>query len=175
MGRLNQQRKSRQFRANLRALIRHEGWTQRAASTHLGIAYPRLRKYLGTGVANLTDFNRPDLERICKRLRVSDVAFLWATRLKPQRPPRHDDDAELRSLIYQLEQLLNDEFRETTAVKKIIAAIDAAFSLLVCGITEAKERARGRSFVDNDTSRRIVRRNRRLGGGRKKKEDDERH
>jgi hypothetical protein len=120
----------------------------------------------------VTETNRPRLERICKKLGVSEIDFLWAPNLKP-RPRTHIyNDAEAESVIYQLRQLLQDDFRQNKFVEKICTAIEVAFNSLVCGIKDPKERARGGSFVDNDISRKIVRRNRRLGDGRKKKEDD---
>lgn len=167
MGRQNQREKAEQFRDNLRALIRHQGWTQREAAKHVGLDYVTLRKYLNMGLANVTDKNRPGLERICKTLGVSKIELLWAATLKPGRQSLIDAEAEVESLIYQLRQLLQDEYREKPKVGKICNAIESTFSSLVLGITEAKEQARGGSYVDNDTTRKIVRRNRRLGGGRK--------
>lgn len=173
MGRQNQRDKAEQFRDNLRALIRHQGWTQREAAKQIGLDYVTLRKYLSTGLANVTENNRSPLERICQKLGVGKIELLWAAKLKPGRQSIINAEAEAESSIYQLRQLLWSDHCDTPAVKKICTAIESTFNKLVCGINEAKERARGGSFVDNDSSRKIVRRNRRLGGGRKKKEDDD--
>ena len=172
MGRQNQRERAEQFRDNMRALVRHEGWPQREAAKQLGLDYVTLRKYLNAGLANVTEKNRPRLERICMKLGVGKIDFLWASNLKPGHQPLVNAEAETESLTFQLQYLLHDDFREQAAVQKIGTAIESAFSSLVCGINETKERARGGSFVDNDSTRKIVRRNRRLGGGRKKKEDD---
>lgn len=120
----------------------------------------------------MTENNRSLLERICQKLGVSKIELLWAATLKPGRQSLINAEAEAESSIYQLRQLLWSVHCDTPAVKKICTAIESTFNKLVCGINEAKERARGGGFVDNDSSRKIVRRNRRLGGGRKKKEDD---
>jgi len=172
MGRQNQREKAEQFRDNLRALIRHQGWTQREAAKHVALDYVTLRKYLSMGLANVTDKNRSGLERICQKLGVGKIELLWATRLKPGSKSLINAEAEADDTLYQLRQLLWSVHSDTSAVKKICTAIESTFNKLVCGITEAKERARGGSFVDNDTRGKIVRRNRRLGGGRKKKDED---
>lgn len=171
MGRQNQREKAEQFRDNLRALIRHQGWTQRDAAKHLGFEYVTLRKYLNMGLANVTAKNRPGLERICQKLGIGKIEFLWASKVKPGRRTLINIEAETESLIFQLQRLLL-EYRETPKVERICNAIESAFSGLVLEIKEAKERAKGGSYVDNDTTRKMVHRNRRLGGGRKKYEDD---
>lgn len=106
MGRLNQRAKAERFRNNLRALIEHEGWTQREAAKHLELDYDKLRKYINSGIANETAKNRPDLERICKKFGVGKIEFLWASKLKPDRRPMADKESETESIVYQLRCLL---------------------------------------------------------------------
>lgn len=171
MGRLNQREKAEQFRDNMRALIRHQGWTQRDAAKQLGIDYITIRKYLNVGLANVTETNRPRLERICKKLGVAKIEFLWASGLKFGRLSVIGAEAEADSLTYQLLFLLADEYRDTAAVKKICIAIDSAFSGLVCGIKESKERAKGGSYLDRDTTGAVVRKNQRRGRVRKIEDD----
>jgi len=171
MGRQNQREKAEQFRDNMRALVRHQGWTQREAAKQLGLDYITLRKYLNVGIANVTETNRPRLERICKMLRVAKIEFLWASGLKLGRLSAISAEAEAESLTFQLLHLLADEYRDTAAVKKICNAIESAFNGLACGIKEPKERARGSSYVDRDTTGAVVRKNRRRGGERKIEDD----
>ena len=171
MGRQNQRAKADVFRKNLRALIRHEGWTQSEAAERLGADIP-LRKYLSSGLANITEKNRPLLERICTKLGVSKIELLWAPNLKPHNPARIYADAEAESLIFQLNSLLND-CREETAVEKICNAIEAAFSRHVLKIKEAKERARGGGYVDKDASGMRRSKNWRRGVRSKKREEED--
>lgn len=172
MGRQNQRAKAEQFRKNLRALIRHQGWTQREAAKHLGLKYIPLRKYLSSGLANITEKNRPLLERICTKLGVSKIELLWAPNLKPHNPARIYADAEAESYLFQLKSLLND-CREETAVEKICNAIEAAFSRHVLKIKEAKERARGGGYVDMDASGMRRSKNWRRGVRSKKREEED--
>lgn len=170
MGRHNQRAEAQQFRVNLRACIRHQGWTQRQAAVQFGLDYPTLRKYLNSGLANETPNNRPRLERICQRLGISETRLLWAPNLKPRRPKSIYTDEEAESLTYQLKLLLS-QFRERPAVEKVCNAIENAFSSLVCEMNEAKERARGGSYVDRDTAGKASKSQRR--DMRAKKYDDE--
>lgn len=174
MGRTSQRGQAQRFRDNLRALIRHQGWTQQDAARHLGLSYTTIRKYLNDGLANVTELNRPRLQKICQRLGVTKIELLWASTLKPGHKPQRDSDAEAESWIYQLQKLLADEYRETLPVRRIRNAIESAFGSLILREETPKMGARGGSYVDQDTRKGVVRRNRRLGGGRKiKRNEDE--
>jgi len=70
------------------------------------------------GLANVTDKNRPGLERICQKLGVSKIELLWATKLKPGCQSLINAEAGAESSIYQLRQLLWSVHCDTPAVKK---------------------------------------------------------
>lgn len=70
------------------------------------------------GLANVTDKNRPGLERICQKLGVSKIELLWATKLKPGCQSLINAEAQADILVYQLRQLLQDELREKPKVER---------------------------------------------------------
>lgn len=147
MSRQSQRPKARQFSANLRALVRHRGWTQREAAERLGIDYLTLRKYLNSGLANLTEKNRPVLDAICKEFGIERIEMLWAKKLESRRQPDVEMDAATDGVVWQL-RILCRSFRDDPIVQHVIRSVDNAFEKLVCGATSSKGRASGKGGID---------------------------